>query len=295
MLHLIVNRHNLNRKNLKKINQATDVFDRADKKYQFHYTDHPGHAREIAEEICKTDKNAEIIALGGDGTLHEIINGLDDPSKHSLGLIPMGTGNDFAAAARIPQNPKLAAEIIAFLPPKKIDYIQLSSGLRSINAVGMGIDVDVLKRAAKGKNRRKSKYLHALIVSLCKFRSIRYKVIYDGVEEEKYGLIAAVGNGRQIGGGIKLFPEADISDGLLDIVVVDYISKPAMISAFIKLMRGKVNKIKCVTAVKTKAVEIIPDTENFTIQAEGELYENVPISAHIAEGGLNFFLPLNDD
>ena len=70
---------------------------------------------------------------------------------------------------------------------------------------------------------------------------------YDGKVEKHFGLIAALGNGKQFGGGITMFPHAEIDDGYLDLVIVDYISKPKMISAFFKLLSGKVDKIKKVT------------------------------------------------
>ena len=105
------------------------------------------------------------------------------------------------------------------------------------------------------------------------------------------GLIAAVGNGRQFGGGIKIFPDAKIDDGYMDIIIVDYISKIKIPAAFIKLMRGKVDKVKKVTIVKTKAAEFVSEDAEFTIQAEGELYENLPINAHIVAGQLKFYLP----
>lgn len=290
MYHLIVNGAHIDEKN-KKLSQIKRVFEEAEREYTVHFTERKGHAREIAEKITSDGGTNDIIAMGGDGTLHEILNGFNDFDKNSLGLIPDGTGNDFAKAAAIPENAVRAAEIIVNNTPRPIDFIQLSSGLRSLNAVGTGIDVDVLKRAYAGKRHGKSKYLQALIVSLAKFESIKYKVLYDGNEEEHFGLIAAIGNGIQIGGGIKLFPEADITDGRLDLLIVDYISKAATVGAFIKLMQGKVNRIKQVTAIKCKSASIIPLSDNYTIQAEGELYENVPIEAHVVENRLKFYLP----
>ena len=195
-----------------------------------------------------------------------------------------------ASAAAIPTDVKKAAEIIVAGNVKPIDFIQLSSGLRSINAVGMGIDVDVLKRAYSGKNIKKSKYLHALIVSLAKFKSYNFTVKYGDVEEKHYGLIAALGNGRQFGGGIKMFPDADISDGYMNLVIADYISKFATIGAFMKLMTGNVYKVKQVSAAKVKSVSFIPDQSDYTIQADGELYENMPLEASIVEGKLKFYL-----
>ncbi|MDE6441352.1 MAG: diacylglycerol kinase family lipid kinase [Clostridia bacterium] len=291
MYHIIVNEDNLKKKkNRKKLAATEKVFKEAGLEYTIHRTNRRGMPAEICSEVT-SGKGNTIIAMGGDGTLHEILNGFIDFENNSMGLIPLGTGNDFAAAAGIPLKAKKAAEIIAYGRAKPIDFLQLSSGLRSLNAVGTGIDVDVLKIAYSGKNHAKSKYLRALIKALIRFKSYRYKVVYDGKEEEHYGLIGAAGNGRQFGGGIKCFPDAKIDDGYLDLLVVDFISKIKIIGAFLKLMRGKINKIKQVTAVKTKSFKIIPLDDNCTIQADGELYDNVPLEVELVEGKLNFFIP----
>lgn len=291
MYYVIANETHLKGKDAKKLDEVKKVFEAAGKEYEILLTKQAGDAKAHAERITASGGKHTLIAMGGDGTLHDIINGFNDFENCALGLIPFGTGNDFAESAGIPIDVKAAAEIIAFREPQTIDYIQLSSGLRSINSVGMGIDVDVLKRTYAGKNRGRSKYLKALISSLIHFKSCNFTVKYNGREEKHFGLIAAVGNGKQFGGGIKLFPDAEIDDGYLDLFIVDYISKRKIPAAFIKLMRGKVNSIKEAIAVRVKEVEFVTDSENFTIQAEGELYENVPVNAHIVSGQLKFYLP----
>lgn len=290
MYHLIVKKDNLaNKKNAEKFKRALEVFDGAGINYTIHETSLKDEAKNITREVT-SGKGNSVITVGGDGTLHDVLNGFCDFENNTLGLIPFGTGNDFAESAHIPFDAEKAAQIIVEGYSKKIDFIQLENGLRSINAVGMGIDVDVLKRAYSGKSVKRSKYLKALIVSLIKFKSYDFTVKYNGKEENHFGLIAALGNGRQIGGGIKMFPEADISDGKLNLFIADYISKPAIIGAFSKLMRGKVNKVRQVTALACDSVEFIPHGENFTIEADGELYENVPLKAHIERAKLNFYL-----
>ena len=290
MHHIIVQENNLKKKkNAKKFNTVIGVFEKAGIEYVVHKTNRKGMASEICAEVTAESGNA-VIVMGGDGTLHDVLNGFKNFECNYMGLIPLGTGNDFAATAGIPKDAKKAAEIIAANNPRKIDFIELSSGLRSLNAVGMGIDVDVLKKAYSGKNAKKSKYLRSLISCLAKFKSYDFTVRYGGHESRHSGLIAAVGNGRQIGGGIKTFPQADITDGYLDLLIADFISRPKIIGAFIKLMRGKISKIKQVTAVKTKAVEFIPHGENYSIQADGELYDNVAFCAKIAESKLSFYL-----
>ena len=291
MYYIIANAARVNGKNAKQLEIVKQVFETAGIEYEVLLTSKPGDAKTFTEKITTSGEAHSVIAMGGDGTLHEIINGFCDFENCSLGLIPSGTGNDFAEGAGIPFDTKKAAEIIAYRAPQPIDFIELSSGLRSINSVGMGIDVDVLKRAYAGKNKGRSKYLKALLTSIRKFDGCSFTVEYNGIKEKRFGLIAALGNGRQFGGGIKMFPDAKINDGYMDLIIVDYISKSKILGAFIKLMRGKVNSIKGATVVKTKSATFTCEDENYTIQAEGELYENMPIEAHIVESKLKFYLP----
>ena len=287
MFHLIISEVNLKKKS-KKVDIVKSVFEKAAVNYELHAT----QSREQLKEITSTltaEKGNSIIVLGGDGTLHDVLNSFVDFEENFLGIIPLGTGNDFAESAHIPNDIKKATELIIDNPPRPIDYIEFESGLKSLNAFGMGVDVDVLKRAYSGKSVKRSKYLKALIVSLIKFKSHNFTVRYNGVEEKHFGLIAAVGNGRQFGGGIKLFPDAKIDDNYLDLFMVDFVSKFKMIGAFIKLMRGKINKVKQVKAVRTKEVEFIPENEHFTFQVDGELYSDIPIKTKLIDGKLKFY------
>ena len=287
MHHLIISEANLTKKQ-KQFNTVKSVFEKAGVQYDLHVTDSKQSVKDITAKLTSATGNS-IIVLGGDGTLHDVINSFVNFDGNFLGLIPFGTGNDFAESAHVPSGVKKAAELIINNEPKFVDFIEFDSGLRSLNAFGMGIDVDVLERAYSGKSIKRSKYLHSLIVSLIKFKSHNFTVRYNGKEETHFGLIAAVGNGKQFGGGIKMFPDAKIDDGYLDLFMVDYISKPKILGAFIKLMRGKINKLKQATVVKVKEVEFIPDSEEYRFQADGELYKNIPIKAKIVENKLKFY------
>ena len=287
MFHLIISEYNLKKKS-KQVEIIKSVFERANASYKLHATATRQDVRDITAKITSEGGNS-VIVLGGDGTLHDALNAFADFKNNSLGIIPLGTGNDFAEAAHIPSDVKKAAELILNNSPRPVDFIQFESGLRCMNAFGMGIDVDVLKRAYAGKSVKRSKYLRSFIVCLLKFKSHNFTVRYNGVEERHFGMIAAVGNGRQFGGGIKLFPEAKIGDGYLDLFMIDFVSKFKILGAFIKLMRGKINKVKQVKAVRVKEVEFIPESEDFTFQVDGELYENIPIKAQIVEDKLKFY------
>ncbi len=287
MYHLIISRKNCKKKQ-RQLNSVKSVFEKAGKEFKLHITDLKQDVKDVVSALS-SQKGNDIIILGGDGTLHDMINSFVDFENNSVGIIPLGTGNDFAESAHIPKNPVKAAELIVNSEPEYVDFIEFENGLKSLNAFGMGIDVDVLERTYSGKNVRRSKYLHSLIVSLIKFKSHDFTVRYNGKEEKHFGLIATVGNGRQFGGGIKMFPDAKINDGYLDLIIVDFISKIKIIGAFIKLMRGKINSIKQATAVKVKEVEFIPDDTDFVLQADGELYKNVPIKAKIITNKLKIY------
>ncbi len=291
MYHVIINGGNFDDKKNKQVEEVRATFIKAGREVEFYYTDHAGHATEIARQLT-SGGHADIIAMGGDGTLHEVLNGIADIENCTLGLIPFGTGNDFAEAAKIPLNPVTAAEKIIFRAPTPIDFIELESGLRSINAVGTGIDVEVLKCAYSSESHKKNKYFSAFLKTIRHFTFTPFKVSWDGGEEKAYnGMIACLANGTCFGGGIKLFPTAKIDDGYMDLIIVDYISRFRTIIAFIKLMLGKAHKIKEATYVKCKSVKFIPQNQPPTIQAEGELYDGIPLEAHIVAGKLKFYLP----
>ena len=293
MYHLIINGINLNKKQ-NALKAVESVLQRAGKSYTLHFTQYAGHAADIARRLTKDGRFAQLIAMGGDGTLHEVINGIENIENCTVGVIPIGSGNDFAAAAGIPLDAKSAAEVIAFRAPTFIDYIELDNGLRSINAVGAGIDVDVLRRVYSGRKKGKGKYFSAFIKSLINYKCTTFKLVYDGKEETHTGLIAALGNGRYIGGGIQLFPEAALDDGYMDLIVVDYLSRMRSAVAFAKLVTGRVNKVKEATYVRCKSASVIPEEGESIIQAEGEIYENVEFSARVVSDKLKFYLPEHD-
>lgn len=291
MYYIIVNAARLNGRKEKQLDTVKGVFERAGKACEIIRTAYKGDAKAICERLTSAGERNVIIAMGGDGTLHDVLNGFKDFENCSLGLIPFGTGNDFADAAGIPKDVKAAAEIIVFNEPQPIDFIEFNSGLRSMNIAGIGIDVDVVERAYAGKSRGRSKYAKALITSLKHYKQKKFTVRYDGREEEHYGFLVSAANGKQFGGGIKLCPDAVINDGYIDLFIVDYISKFKLIIAFLKLMTGKVKKVKEAKTIRTKHVEVIPEDGKLAMQVDGELYYDIPFEAGIVAGQLKFYLP----
>ena len=246
--------------------------------YELHLTTRKGEARELAGTYSKEAGNV-IVVIGGDGTLNDVLHGIH-PENAPLGLIPAGTGNDFADSANIPHGLP-ALELILNSQPKITNYIAFSDGRKSLNIAGLGIDVDILERCEKMKHfHAKSKYFLSLLKSLFSYRGCKIKVKYNGEEVEGNMLLAAICNGKQFGGGIPICPPAEIDDGLLDLVFVDCPSRLKIPAALIKLMRGKVLSLPFAHYARCEEAEFIPATP-FTAQYDGELYHAESFSAKV--------------
>ena len=254
--------------------------------YKVHQSCDVHDAEDIARKLTQAGET-EFLVLGGDGTLNEVLNGLADPSVCTIGLIPSGTGNDFAGRRGISLDPEKALMRVLEGEAQPVDYIDVS-GTRCMNVAGLGIDVDVLVRCQKGKMKGKLKYLFSLMKSLFAYKGSRVKIVSEGKEETRNVLICAACNGSQFGGGIKICPPAREDDGMMDIVLVDCIGGAwKIVKAFVQLMKGKILEYPLTTYFRCEKVEFIPE-EAAPIQLDGEVYQNHAFEAKICKG-LKFY------
>ncbi len=229
----------------------------------------------------------KFIAVGGDGTLNEMLSNLADPSVCEIGLIPAGTGNDFAAAAGIPKGIK-ALKFLFEGESSYVDYIECGSGRRSINIVGLGMDVDILTRRLRAHAAgKKMSYYSALRASLKEYRGLKINVTVNGETKEYNTMIAAVCNGSQFGGGIRICPPANIADGKLGLVLVDYPEKHILRELF-ALLRGKLLNRKIARYIECTEVHIVPETSE-SVQYDGEIYPTGSLYARVVSGKLRMF------
>lgn len=259
--------------------------------HAFHPTRERSEAAAIARQLTeRCEGDADIIVMGGDGTLHEVLNGLADPARVRLGLIPCGSGNDFAAVAGIPRDPARALEIVLSGVARPTDYMECA-GVRGINAIGTGIDVDILRRYARMKRLKGSAaYLASLILTVIGYAPRRFREQVDGREVPHEALIACAANGQSIGGGIPIAPKAVIDDGLLDVVIIDGIKKPAIPHAFVRLMGRRVLELQQTVFKRQSALTVRSDAP-MPIQIDGEIYEDLPFDVHLVHGALRFYRP----
>ena len=206
-------------------------------------TEGPGHAVELAREAA--DAGIErVIAAGGDGTVHEVVNGLmSSPlSPPALGLIPIGTGNDF-----VKMIPGTATRTQAFgtlaggcESPVDVGVARWEGGSEHfINAMGTGIDVEVVRQMRRsGWMPGMAIYLAALLRALVHYRPIPITVAVDGVESSGRIMIMAVCNGPSIGGSFRVCPDARPDDGVLDACVVRELPLHRIARVIPRVLRG---------------------------------------------------------
>ena len=254
--------------------------------FKIHFTDGKHHATKLTEELI-ANGSTTIVAVGGDGTLHEVINGFSNFDKVALGIIPCGTGNDFAAALKLPSDPVEALELIIKGKPKYTDFMQMPT-VRGLNVIGMGIDVDVLNRYEKLKKKTKFGYTKCLIATLFNFNYTEFEADFNGEARSYRSFIACVANGHRFGGGLEVCPVASPTDGLLDFVAMKEIPKIKIINAFIKLKKGKLLTLKQAIHDRTEKI-VIKSPIPYTVNVDGELYDNIPFEVEVIKDTLRVY------
>lgn len=286
--HIIANPVAGKKKALKRLEIVESVFKSEKVPFETHLSSGEHDATEIAKQLTSAGET-QIIALGGDGTLHEVLNGIENPENCCLGCIPSGTGNDFAQKAGLPSDPEKAARLILSSSAKPTNYLTVG-GVRCMNVAGIGVDVDVLERCKRGKLKGKIKYLICLVQSLFTFKGCEVRLQAEGIDETRKVLIAAACNGAYFGGGIQICPAAQIDDDYIDAIVVDCIGgKWKILKAFFVLMKGKVLEYPLTKHFKCESVTFTP-TSACPVQLDGELYKDIAFQVQLKKG-LKFYRP----
>lgn len=291
MFHVIYNPTAAKGRIRKHLDRLEDLLIGKSLPFEIHGTRYTGHATEMTREL--TREKVDLLCLGGDGTLHEVLNGIVDFENVRLGVLPCGTGNDFAKAAGIPANDvEKALNIVLTQPASFVDFIALND-LRVMNVTGMGIDVEVLERAARGKILKgRLQYYKSLIVSLFKFKWHHFGIRLDDETEIRNhsAMITAVCNGNYIGGGMKISPKSDIRDGKLDVVIVNEVKRWRIPKALLGFFNGKLLSYEFVDHFRCEKVEFLTDAKP-VINADGELVYNQQFKCQIVKDKLKMFLP----
>lgn len=259
--------------------------------FQEFFTKRPGHAVEIAGQLEKKGFK-QIIVVGGDGTLHEVINGLNS-KKITLGMIPTGTGNDFSRTLGISRNPEIAAkEILINGHPVDIDVGMVNKKL-FVNVAGIGFDAQVAEEVNTNFKWLSGvpAYLSAVFKLLLKYRNIPLKInLDDKTFIEVKAFLLAVGNAQYYGGGIQIIPTAVIDDGYLNVCIIGNVNKLDVLTTIPKAFKGKHLEHEKVTTYKAKKI-IITSTISAPIHADGEMIGRLPAVIELFPEKQNFLIP----
>ncbi len=252
-------------------------------------TEYPGHAKVIAENIDFEHTDA-VISVGGDGTIHEIVNGIA-LQDIALGIIPAGSGNDLARTLKIPVDHHEAVRLILKQETRMID-MGLAGSRYFINIGGVGFDAEVVAdmnthmKFLKGTTA----YVASVLKKLFTFVPIKLKIRIDETVLDKKVYICAVANGKYYGGGMMLAPNAVIDDGMFDICILEDLNKFEFLYTFPTVFKGNHIKHPKVKIYHGKTVKI-EGPGNLSIHADGEIFGKLPADFRILPKSLKVISP----
>lgn len=231
----------------------------------------PTHLRGGAIELAwqAVDRGFErIVAVGGDGTINEVVNGIKGAEQKlgrraKLGIIPLGTGSDFIKSLDGVKPNDLAGGIRRLQSgrsiPVDIGRVQVARNAPRyfVNALGTGLDAQVAFEALQlSRLRGIAVYLVSIFRALARYKAHPMTVQYDDKRVYRRLLFASIANGRCQGGGFWLTPEALIDDGQLDLCIIDHMRLPEIVRHIPKVMGGTHTHLKQVTMGRAKHIRV---------------------------------------
>lgn len=263
--------------------EVQSILDEKGIKYTVHFTKHQKHATKIIRKLTDDDKKHTIVALGGDGTINEVINGIKHLSLVTLGYIPTGSSNDFARSYQLPSDPKEALDtIISKRHIRKMDVGELSyqnKKRRFAVSSGAGFDAAICHEAVVSKikfllNRLKLGKLTYVLIALRQWLFLapqKAEIILDGKESHSFDrcyFIASM-NQRYEGGGFMFAPQAKPDDRKLSVCVLTDMPKPKMLLLLPTALFGKHIYFKGVHTYNCKTISVHTDTA-LPLHTDGE-------------------------
>jgi len=257
-------------------------------------TDFPGHAVQLAREAALAGFDP-VVSVGGDGTLHEVVNGLmlvDALRRPRLGVVPLGSGNDFVSGAGLEARPLAALQgILTATRERRIDagFIRDESGRTEYwdNTVGIGFDA-----AVNLQSRRITRihgfmmYLLAVIkVIIENYDAPHMEIELNGESFTKELLMFTAGNGTREGGGFITTPDARLDDGQLDYTYISRVSRLMMIRLIPEVMNGRHGRFKAVRLGRMTNAKVCADRA-LPIHTDGEMFASYEANVRCVDIGI---------
>ena len=291
--YLIVNPYGGGGKGLKIQEKIQPVFESAGAELEIINTTHSGHAKELAQSLDFNGFNG-ICPIGGDGTMHEIINGMmlrEDKSKIPIGLITGGTGNSFMHDLEM-LDPIDAARAVVGGKKQSIDIVDLSVGGKQIyifNIIGWGLVTDAGIKAEYIRWLGHNRYtVSAAFEVLCKKRRPARLILDDKIYDDNFLFIIAC-NTKHTGKGMKMAPKSELDDGLLDVIVVKDASRLELFNLLPKVFNGTHITHPRLEYFQVRKFGIESENKD-PLNIDGEINGTTPFISNIVPSALEVFI-----
>jgi YegS/Rv2252/BmrU family lipid kinase len=269
-------------------------------------TSGPGHASELVVAALRRGTRT-VVAAGGDGTVREVVNSFARMRGHAqarsepiLGIIPIGSGNDFIKSVGVPRGLDEACATIAQGVTRPVDLVQLGTlkgradSMWCANAVGIGFDALAVVEANRIRFLRGLPlYLLSVLQATRHYDCPRTVIELDGTRLEQPILLVACANGQFYGGGFHIAPEAKPDDGLLDVCVIDAVSRWRIIQKLLYVIKGTHAQLPEVKFYRAKRIKVTsPDI--LYVQADGDLLPELDphcLEIEVLSHGLRVLVP----
>ncbi len=235
-------------------------------KVDIRYTERPNHAAEVTRELI-ANGYTRIVAVGGDGTINEIARELIGKDAE-MAIIPQGSGNGLARHLRIPLSPQKAVEVALSNASQLIDTASIN-GTAFFCTAGVGFDALIGNRFAEAKSRGFSTYATITTKEFFSYSPQKYTITVDGVAYTRSAFLITVANASQYGNNAYIAPQADLQDGILDVVVVAKVPLIAGPLFAAKMFLKKIESSQFVETFKGKSITIEREKEDY-IHFDGE-------------------------
>ncbi|PHR73225.1 MAG: diacylglycerol kinase [Lutibacter sp.] len=265
------------------------------------FTTYQKHEFELVKKAISNGYR-KIISVGGDGTLHGIVNGimsqtLVNSNEIKVAVFPTGTGNDwvntYGITKNLIQNIKILKQEKTIL--QDIGKINLENDKSTIyfnNLAGIGFDGHVVKYINKYKKLGSISYLIGAFVGFFTYKPIDLNIMLNQTEINTKSLMVLIGLCNYSGGGMQLTKKPNSTDGLLDITIVEHINILTLLVNIIKLYNGEIINHKKVTTYKTNKITVkITDNNTPYIQADGELIKSSNFKIQLIPKAIQFVIP----
>jgi diacylglycerol kinase (ATP) len=276
-------------KGRRRLAQALEVLQRAGVEPTIRESSSGPHLVELARQV-QAEKPDVVVSAGGDGTHHYVLNGLAG-SQTPLGIVSLGTGNDFAKGLGIPLEPEKAASVLLRGTPRPIDLARIGSTLYHCIA-GVGFD-SVVTRFANEQVRWVSgspRYAWAILRCLKFYHPHRLEIRSDVKDFTGDVIFVTIGNNRSYGGGVTMAPRARLDDGLLDVCIVPAMSKLELLRWVPAAYRGEHLAHPDIGYFQTPAVTL-NSSSRLELFADGEFIQELPATIEAVPNALRVIVP----